>query len=57
MRSTARLLRRATDRLTDWRCHCWYWGDAIAIDALLEAQSLDARYRDRVIDTLATLAA
>ena len=37
----------------DWRFHCWYWGDAIAIDALMEAHGLCAgAYRDHVIDTL-----
>jgi unsaturated rhamnogalacturonyl hydrolase len=46
-------LRRAADRLTDWRFHCWYWGDAIAIDGLMEAHGLSAgAYRDHVIDTL-----
>ena len=46
-------LRRAADRLLDWRFHCWYWGDAIAIDGLLEAEALGAgRYRSTVIDTL-----
>ena len=33
-------LRRVADRMTDWRFHCWYWGDAIAVDGLLEADSL-----------------
>jgi hypothetical protein len=32
-------LRRAAERLTDWRFHCWYWGDAIAIDGLMEAHA------------------
>jgi hypothetical protein len=46
-------LRRAADRLLDWRFHCWYWGDAIAIDGLMEAHGLSAgAYRDHVIDTL-----
>jgi rhamnogalacturonyl hydrolase YesR len=44
---------RAADRLTDWRFHCWYWGDAIAIDGLLEAQAVGAGlYRDHVLETL-----
>lgn len=47
-------LRRAADRLSDWNFHCWYWGDAIAIDALLAADTvLDRRlYRPSVIATL-----
>lgn len=47
-------LHRAAQRLTDWRFHCWYWGDAIAVDALMEAQSLaapGATFREHVIDT------
>ena len=47
------LLRRTADRLTDWRFHCWYWGDAIAIDGLIEAHALGAgTYRDHVLETL-----
>ncbi|MEY2552816.1 MAG: unsaturated rhamnogalacturonyl hydrolase [Ilumatobacteraceae bacterium] len=39
--------------MTDWRFHCWYWGDAIAVDGLLEADALGAgHYRSAVIDTL-----
>jgi unsaturated rhamnogalacturonyl hydrolase len=47
-------LRRAADRLTDWKFHCWYWGDAIAIDALLAADDVtgENRYRPQVIQTL-----
>jgi unsaturated rhamnogalacturonyl hydrolase len=46
-------LKRVADRMTDWRFHCWYWGDAIAIDGLLEAHSLGAgAYRDTVVETL-----
>ncbi len=46
-------LRRIADRMTDWRFHCWYWGDAIAIDGLIEAQSLlGGSYRDTVVETL-----
>lgn len=47
-------LRRVADRLMDWRFHCWYWGDAIAIDGLMEAQVLGGAgaYRDHVIGTL-----
>lgn len=46
-------LTAVADRTTDWRFHSWYWGDAIAIDGLLEAQSLGAgNYRDAVIETL-----
>jgi hypothetical protein len=47
------LLTRVADRTTDWRFHCWYWGDAIAIDGLLEADQLGAgNYREHVIETL-----
>lgn len=47
------LVRRAADRLTDWRFHCWYWGDAIAIDGLMEAHALGAgTYRNHVLETL-----
>ncbi len=46
-------LRRAAARTTDWRFHCWYWGDAIAIDGLLEAQAGgDPHARSHVIETL-----
>lgn len=46
-------LKRVADRMTDWRFHCWYWGDAIAIDGLLEADSLGAGpYRAHVVETL-----
>ena len=46
-------VRRIADRLTDWRFHCWYWGDAIAIDGLMEAHALGAgTYRNHVLDTL-----
>lgn len=46
-------LRRAAERTTDWRFHCWYWGDAIAIDGLMEANSWApaARgYREHVLE-------
>lgn len=47
------LVRRIADRLTDWRFHCWYWGDAIAIDGLIEAHALGAgTYRNHVLDML-----
>jgi len=47
------IVRRAADRLTDWRFHCWYWGDAIAIDGLMEAHALGAGdYRAHVIGVL-----
>jgi unsaturated rhamnogalacturonyl hydrolase len=37
----------------DWHFHCWYWGDAIAVDGLLEADSLGIQgCRDNVIQTL-----
>jgi unsaturated rhamnogalacturonyl hydrolase len=46
-------LTLVADRMTDWRFHCWYWGDAIAIDGLLEADGLGAgAYRDIVVETL-----
>ncbi len=46
-------LRRVADRMIDWRFHCWYWGDAIAVDGLLEADSLGAgHYREGVVETL-----
>ena len=46
-------LTRVADRMMDWRFHCWYWGDAIAVDGLLEAHALGAgSYRDSVIETL-----
>ncbi len=46
-------LTLVANRTTDWRFHCWYWGDAIAIDGLLEADQLGAgTYRDNVIETL-----
>ncbi|HTV97265.1 MAG TPA: glycoside hydrolase family 88 protein [Steroidobacteraceae bacterium] len=47
------LLRSLARRMTDWRFHCWYWGDAIGIDGLLEADALGAgRYRGHVIEML-----
>jgi unsaturated rhamnogalacturonyl hydrolase len=50
---TLTTLTRVADRMTDWRFHCWYWGDAIAIDGLLEADRLGAgSYRETVIETL-----
>jgi unsaturated rhamnogalacturonyl hydrolase len=46
-------LTRVADRTTDWRFHSWYWGDAIAIDGLLEADALGAGpYRAHVVETL-----
>jgi hypothetical protein len=46
-------LARVADRTTDWRFHCWYWGDAIAIDGLLEAHAVaGGAYRDVVAETL-----
>jgi rhamnogalacturonyl hydrolase YesR len=47
-------LHRAAGRLTDWKFHCWYWGDAIAIDALLAANTATGQgdYRRRVVETL-----
>jgi hypothetical protein len=44
---------RVAHRLRDWRFHCWYWGDAIAVDGLLEAHALGAGlYRDHVLEAL-----
>ena len=46
-------LTRVADRMLDWRFHCWYWGDAIAIDGLLDADALCAgSYRGAVVETL-----
>jgi unsaturated rhamnogalacturonyl hydrolase len=48
-------LRRAAERTTDWYFHQWYWGDAIAIDGLLEAQRLTGdgiRLRQHVLQIL-----
>ena len=46
-------LSRVADRMTDWRFHCWYWGDAIAVDGLLEADALGAgSHRATVVETL-----
>ena len=46
-------LQRAATRMRDWHFHCWYWGDAIAIDGLLEAQALGVGgCREHVIEVL-----
>lgn len=51
--ATMATLRAVADRMTDWRFHCWYWGDAIAIDGMLEADALGAGpHRSTVIETL-----
>src|SRR4029078_10509633 len=51
--SSASLLTAVADRMTDGRFHCWYWGDAIAVDGLLEADALGAgAYRGHVVETL-----
>lgn len=51
--SSLATLARVADRMTDWRFHCWYWGDAIAIDGLLEAHALGAgHYRGGVVEAL-----
>jgi hypothetical protein len=51
--SVQTLLTRTALRTKDWRFHCWYWGDAIAIDGLLEAHSLGVPgCRDHVLETL-----
>jgi len=43
----------AANRMCDWQFHCWYWGDAIAVDGLLEADALGAGgYRAHVVETL-----
>ena len=39
--------------MTDWRFHCWYWGDAIAIDGLMEAHAwapAGGGYREHVLE-------
>lgn len=41
-RQAVSLLRNAGDRATAWRPFCWYWGDAILVDGLLEADALGA---------------
>jgi len=46
-------LRHAAKRMTDWRFHCWYWGDAIAIDGLMEAHAwapAGGGYREHVLE-------
>jgi unsaturated rhamnogalacturonyl hydrolase len=46
-------LRHAAERMTDWRFHCWYWGDAIAVDGLLEAHAwvpAGSGYREHVLE-------
>jgi unsaturated rhamnogalacturonyl hydrolase len=46
-------LRSAAQRTTDWRFHCWYWGDAIAIDGLMEAHAwapAGGGYREHVLE-------
>lgn len=46
-------LRLAATRMRDWRFHCWYWGDAIAVDGLLEADAQGAgAHRAHVVETL-----
>ncbi len=51
--SAQTLLTRTAVRTLDWRFHCWYWGDAIAIDGLLEAHALGVPgCRDHVLETL-----
>jgi rhamnogalacturonyl hydrolase YesR len=46
-------VRRTADRTMMWKFHCWYWGDAIAIDGLLEAAALGTgNYRSHVIETV-----
>ncbi len=47
------VLFAAAERLLDWRFHCWYWGDAVAIDGLLEAHDvIGGPYRQHVLDAL-----
>lgn len=46
-------LDRAARRLSHWPFHAWYWGDAIAIDGLLEAESiLPGRFLPHVLSTI-----
>src|SRR6478672_9400449 len=46
------LLPSAATRLLDWRFFQWYWGDAIAVDALLDADALIGGFRDAVVGTV-----
>lgn len=46
-------LHRVAERMRDWRFFCWYWGDAIAVDSLLDAHDLiGGPYRDAAIESL-----
>src|SRR5882724_3775838 len=40
------LVRRAADRLTDWRFHCWYWADLAAevMERLAHTQGSDGNW-------------
>jgi hypothetical protein len=47
------LLRSVAERTLRFRFGTWYWGDAIAIDGLLEAdQVVGGSYRDAVVECL-----
>ena len=45
-------LRLVADRMCDWQFHCWYWGDAIAVDGLLERAADAAEEWERVAEAL-----
>lgn len=48
-----RLTATVADRTLLFRFGTWYWGDAIAVDALLAAQRvIGGPYRDRVVESL-----
>lgn len=47
------VLTALADRLADWRFFTWYWGDAIAVDGLVEAELVgDGQYRAQVVDEI-----
>jgi len=41
MSSTVLPIASVAERTLDWMQGCWYWGDAIAIDAVLDADTLE----------------
>lgn len=52
--SAAPLLARVADRGQAWTPFCWYWGDAVLVDGLLQADDAGAgAYRAGVVETLA----
>ncbi len=50
--SRASALELSARRLLDWPFHCWYWGDAIAVDALLEADADGDGFRAHAVTLL-----